>query len=58
MGDTNGDSIVDLLDLSDMIDWFGITSADAQWNSLYVFYDFNNNGQIDIGDIAVVAQML
>ena len=57
-GDTNGDSIVNLLDLSDMIDWFGVTSDDAQWNSLYIFFDYNNNGEIDISDIALVAQMI
>jgi len=57
-GDTNGDREVSLLDLSDMIDWFGKTSADSQWNSLYIFFDYNDNGQIDIADIALVAQLL
>ena len=56
-GDTNADGKVDLIDLSNMIDWFGKTSADSQWHDLYTFFDFNNNGQIDISDIALVAQM-
>ena len=57
-GDTNGDGAVDIIDLSNMIDWFGITNADPDWASKYIFFDFNNNGQIDISDIATVAQMI
>lgn len=58
LGDTNGDHVVDLLDLSNMIDWFGITSHDPNWDSDYISFDFNNNGQIDIYDIAYVARLI
>lgn len=57
-GDTNADGNVDLIDLSNLIDWFGITSADSQWHNLYTFFDYNNNSQIDISEIALVAEML
>ena len=57
-GDTNGDQILDLIDLSNMIDWFGFTSKNADWEILYIFFDFNNNGEIDISDIAYVARLI
>ena len=57
-GDTNFDGVLDLIDLSNMIDWFGLGSSDAQWDTLYTFFDFNNNGMIDISDIAYVAQRI
>ena len=45
----------DLIDLSNLIDWFGITSAHPDWKTIYAKWDFNNNGIIDIFDIAFVA---
>ena len=57
-GDTNFDGVLDLIDLSNMIDWFGKDASDADWDSLYTFFDFNNNGEIDISDIAYVAQRI
>ena len=54
-GDTNWDGVLDLIDLSNMIDWFGYTTATPDWDTLYIFFDFNNNGEIDISDIAYVA---
>ncbi|WP_343256383.1 family 43 glycosylhydrolase [Ligaoa zhengdingensis] len=56
-GDTNDDGILDLIDLSNMIDWFGTTSGDEKWDVL-CFFDFNNNGEIDISDIAYLARQL
>ena len=58
IGDTNADGVVDLLDLSNMIDWFGFTDVDTAWDDLYVFFDFNNSGDIDIYDIAYVARLI
>ena len=57
-GDTNFDGVLDLIDLSNMIDWFGLDTSDASWDTLYIFFDFNNNGAIDISDIAYVAQRI
>ena len=56
-GDTNNDGVVDLIDLSNMIDWFGIKAGDALWNTVK-YFDFNNNGEIDISDIAFVATLI
>lgn len=56
-GDTNGDGIVNLIDLSNMIDWFGISSNHMDWNEIYTYFDFNNNGEIDISDISYVASL-
>ena len=58
LGDTNYDGKLDLIDLSNMIDWFGIDSSDAGWNSIYIFFDFDNSGNIDIFDIAYVARLI
>jgi hypothetical protein len=57
-GDTNYDGVVDLVDLQNMIEWFGITSTDPDWDILYKFFDFNNNGMIDIFDITFVARLI
>ena len=57
-GDTNDDGVIDLIDLSNMIDWFGINDSDPDWNTLYFFFDFNENGEIDISDISTVARMI
>lgn len=53
-GDTTGKGYVDLIDLSNVIDLFGVKKGDARWNEAE-FYDFNNSGNIDIYDIAYVA---
>jgi len=47
-----------IVELSNIIDWFGIKRADdiAAWNATYTFWDFNNNGEICIFDIVFVAQ--
>jgi hypothetical protein len=58
MGDTNADGVINLIDLSNMIDWFGITASDAGWTAIYTFFDFNNSGAIDIYDVAFVAMLL
>ena len=57
-GDTNFDGVLDLIDLSNMIDWFGYNKRNADWETLYTFFDFNNNGIIDISDLAYVAQRI
>ena len=56
-GDTDGDGIITLIDLSNVIDMFGAVSGSAQWSSAR-FYDFNNNNQIDISDIVYVAKLI
>ena len=57
-GDTNFDGVVDIIDLSNMVDWFGFTSDEAAWEDLYIFFDFNNDGEIGIYDIIYVAQLI
>ena len=57
-GDTNSDGVLDLIDLSNMIDWFGAVESDPGWDDLYIFFDFNTNGVIDISDIAYVARLI
>jgi len=46
-----------LIDLSNLIDWFGVKAGDAAWAQAR-FFDFNGNGEIDIQDIATLAQMI
>ena len=45
-----------LIDLSNIIDIFGTNNTHPNWNTHYTFWDFNNNGSIDIYDIVWVAQ--
>jgi len=54
-GDFNGDGVVDLIDLSMIVDAFGATPGDARWNPLM---DLNGNGIIDIQDIVYVARKI
>ena len=56
-GDTDGDGIVTLIDLSNIIDMFGVRNGDPQWSQAR-FYDFNNNGEIDISDIVYIAKLI
>ena len=58
LGDTNDDGIVDLIDFSNMIDWFGFDKSYPDWDTLYTFFDLNNNGEIDINDISYVEQLI
>ena len=53
-----GKNTVDLIDLSNVIDWFGLDSGAADWDALINFFDFNGNGAIDIYDIVFVAQQI
>jgi hypothetical protein len=54
-GDVDGDDVVTLIDLSEIIDAFGVKRADSAW-AVYRFFDFNGNGEIDISDIAEIAR--
>jgi len=57
-GDTDFDGDIDIIDLSNLIDWFGTTDAAADWSDLYIYFDFNNSGSIDIYDISYVAKKI
>jgi hypothetical protein len=46
-----------LIDLSNAIDVFGLTSADAGWAQAEM-YDLNGNGVIDISDISAIARRI
>ena len=56
-GDTDADGKVTLLDLSNVIDMFGVKSGDVLWTKAK-FYDFNKNKVIDIADIVTVAKLI
>lgn len=56
-GDTDGDGVITLIDLSNIIDMFGLKKGDAGW-SVAQFYDFNGNNEIDIQDIVYVARFV
>lgn len=56
-GDTDGDGIVTLIDLSNVIDMFGVTSGNSRWSQAK-YFDFNNNNEIDISDIVAVAKLI
>ena len=47
-----------LIDLSNIIDWFGIDSTNPDWRTKYAFWDFNNSKDIEIYDIVFVAQRI
>jgi 2',3'-cyclic-nucleotide 2'-phosphodiesterase/3'-nucleotidase len=55
-GDVNGDGALDIIDLSDMIDAFGIDSSHPQWAERYRFMDYLGKGVIDIENIVFVAR--
>lgn len=57
LGDTDDDGKVTLLDLSNVIDMFGVKNGDALWKKAK-FYDFNKNKVIDIADIVTVAKLI
>jgi len=46
-----------LIDLSNLIDWFGVKVGDPEWAQAR-FFDFNGNGEIDIQDVATLAQLI
>jgi hypothetical protein len=56
-GDFNSDGKVSIGDLSLMVPAYGKTSADADW-STWAKYDLNNDGAIDILDLAMLARMI
>ena len=56
-GDTDADGKVTLLDLSNIIDMFGVKSGDALWAKAK-FFDFNKNKVIDIADIVAIAKLI
>ena len=47
-----------LIDLSNLIDWFDFDTTHPDWNTVYIYWDFNNNGVIDIYDIVFVARLI
>jgi hypothetical protein len=56
-GDTDGNGTVNLIDLSNVIDLFGVKAGDALWSTAK-FYDFNKNKVVDIADIVAVAKLI
>ena len=56
-GDTDADGNITLIDLSNVIDMFGVKSGDTLWTKAK-FYDFNKNKVIDIADIVAVAKLI
>lgn len=56
-GDTDGDGKITLIDLSNIIDMFGVKSGDELWTKAK-FFDFNKNNVIDIADIVAVAKLI
>jgi hypothetical protein len=57
-GDTNGDGVLDMIDLSNIIDWFGYNKERPDWELTYTYFDFNNNGLIDISDVTHIARLI
>ena len=56
-GDFDGDGLVSLIELSNVIDMFGKSSESSDWD-VCKFCDVNNNGEIDILDISSIAKHL
>ncbi|UJF31387.1 cohesin domain-containing protein [Paenibacillus hexagrammi] len=56
-GDTNGDGQYSVGDLGMVAAAYGKTSADSDWNS-YKAADLNNDGKIDIEDLAAMARKI
>ena len=56
-GDTDEDGKVTLIDLSNIIDMFGVKSGDVLWAKAR-FFDFNRNSTIDIADVVAVAKLI
>ncbi|MDR2357567.1 MAG: hypothetical protein LBD92_05755 [Oscillospiraceae bacterium] len=56
-GDVDGDGALTLIDLSDLIDAFGLASSDDGWGDVKAF-DFNDSEDIDIYDVSYVTQLL
>jgi enterochelin esterase-like enzyme len=54
-GDTDNDGKITLIDLSNIIDMFGVKSGEALWAEAR-FFDFNKNNEIDIADIVAIAK--
>lgn len=51
------DKEMTLIDLSNVIDIFGVKVGDENWTKAQ-YFDFNDNGEIDIEDIVYVAQRI
>ena len=56
-GDSDGDGIITLIELSNVIDMFGENSDGSNWDACR-FFDINKNGEIDIFDISNIAKKL
>lgn len=56
-GDTDEDGKITLLDLSNIIDMFGVKKGDTLWTKAR-FFDFNKNNAIDIADVVAVARLI
>ena len=56
-GDFDGNGLISLIELSNVIDMFGKNIDSADWN-VCKFCDVNNNGEIDILDISSIAKNL
>jgi len=47
-----------LIDLSNLVDWFGYDAQTEGWKKEYRYWDFDNSGVIDIYDISFVASKI
>jgi hypothetical protein len=57
-GDLNGDHKFSIGDLAMVASYYGKTSADLNWIEIYKKADMNNDGEINILDLAAVAQLI
>lgn len=57
-GDLNGDGSVSIGDLAIVGSYYGKTSADTSWQSIYKKADMNQDNVIDIADLASIAQLI